>query len=170
VLAEVDEHTQIAAGGLNQSTTSTSSVVSKKTKKTTKIEVEDNATVEPAGAEKEDAAEVNTKPKKSRANSKTKPKQEDVESEEAPLTPKKPAKGKRKAKVEEEVDGDIEEKKTKKKRKTKEDKEEAAVPLASRTDVSTLKRKIFVGAHVSASGGMLNHCRHELYSRFPLGT
>jgi AP endonuclease-1 len=64
----------------------------------------------------------------------------------------KKAPGKRKAKIEED-DSDRDDKKTPKKRKTKEEKEAEAMPLAARTPVSTLKKAIYVGAHVSGAGG-----------------
>jgi AP endonuclease-1 len=41
-----------------------------------------------------------------------------------------------------------------KKRKTKAEKEEEAMPLASRTAVSTLQKGMHIGAHVSAAGGL----------------
>lgn len=42
-----------------------------------------------------------------------------------------------------------------KKRKTKKDKEDDMAPLAERTAVSSLKKAMYIGAHVSAAGGML---------------
>lgn len=42
----------------------------------------------------------------------------------------------------------------KKPRKTKEEKEAEMLPLASRTAINTLTRQIYIGAHVSASGGV----------------
>lgn len=42
---------------------------------------------------------------------------------------------------------------TPKKRKTKKEKEDEAMPLAKRTVVSTLKRPMYIGAHVSGAGG-----------------
>lgn len=44
-------------------------------------------------------------------------------------------------------------KKPVKKRKTKEETENDAMPVAARTAVSTLKRKMYFGAHISAAGG-----------------
>lgn len=41
-----------------------------------------------------------------------------------------------------------------KKRKTKKDKEDDMAPLAERTAVSSLKKAMYIGAHVSAAGGM----------------
>jgi AP endonuclease-1 len=71
----------------------------------------------------------------------------------------KKVKGKRKVKVEEEAEEELREdedtKKVKKKRKTKEEKEAEAMPLAGRTSVQTLKRAMYIGAHVSGAGGKL---------------
>ena len=47
----------------------------------------------------------------------------------------------------------VEEAKPKKKRKTAKDKVEDATPLAERTDVSSLKKSMYIGAHVSGAGG-----------------
>ena len=57
-----------------------------------------------------------------------------------------------KAEEEEHKDGTVI-KKVKKKRKTKEEKEAEAMPIAART----IGSKLFLGAHVSAAGGMLVH-------------
>ncbi|ROV99952.1 hypothetical protein VMCG_06261 [Cytospora schulzeri] len=43
-----------------------------------------------------------------------------------------------------------------KKRKTKKEKEDEAMPLAERTVVSSLKRAMYIGAHVSGAGGVQN--------------
>lgn len=43
-----------------------------------------------------------------------------------------------------------------KKRKTKAEKEDEAMPLASRTVVATLQKGMHIGAHVSAAGGTRN--------------
>lgn len=67
-------------------------------------------------------------------------------------------KSKRKVEAEEEDIEEGGEKKVKKKRKTKEEKEAEMVPLAARTSVHTLKRAIYIGAHVSAAGG--NACSY----------
>lgn len=45
-----------------------------------------------------------------------------------------------------------------KKRKTKKDKEEDMAPLAERTAVSSLKKAMYIGAHVSAAGGTFFPC------------
>jgi AP endonuclease 1 len=70
------------------------------------------------------------------------------------------AKAKRKAEVHEEVDQEVEGKKVKKKRKTKE-KEVEAMPLAPRTSIQTLKRAIYIGAHVSGAGGKYFHLTYQ---------
>jgi hypothetical protein len=71
----------------------------------------------------------------------------------------KPA-AKRKVKDEDEDEDDEEErviekpeKKVAKKRKTKEDKETDTMPLAARTAIATLKKKMYIGAHISSAGG-----------------
>jgi AP endonuclease-1 len=67
---------------------------------------------------------------------------------------------KRKVKHEDEAESNtqvIEEKETKKvtkKRKTKAELEAEMLPLAARTAVSTLGKKMYIGAHVSAAGGV----------------
>lgn len=40
-----------------------------------------------------------------------------------------------------------------KKRKTKKEKEDEAMPLAERTAIASLKRAMYIGAHVSGAGG-----------------
>ena len=82
----------------------------------------------------------------------------EVEPQELEVVKKSKASAKRKVKTE---DGDEEvkekaEKKVVKKRKTKEEKEAELRPLAPRTDVSTLKRKMYIGAHISGAGGVQN--------------
>lgn len=47
-----------------------------------------------------------------------------------------------------------------KKRRTKKEKEEDMVPLAPRTAVASLKKAMFIGAHVSGAGGEMPHS-HE---------
>lgn len=54
---------------------------------------------------------------------------------------------------EEEDEEGITEKKVTKKRKTKEEKDAETMPLVDRTLVSTLKKAVHIGAHVSAAGG-----------------
>lgn len=58
---------------------------------------------------------------------------------------------KRKAEPEPEIDAPAPAAKVTKKRKTK--KEEDSTPLADRTDISSLKPAMHIGAHVSAAGG-----------------
>lgn len=48
---------------------------------------------------------------------------------------------------------DEEDKPKPKKRKTKKEKEDEAMPLAERTVVSSLKKAMYIGAHVSGAGG-----------------
>ena len=62
---------------------------------------------------------------------------------------------KKKAKQIVEEEKEVEEADTKKikKRKTKEEKEAEAMPLAARTSIQTLKRAMYIGAHVSGAGG-----------------
>ncbi|KAL1870476.1 DNA-(apurinic or apyrimidinic site) lyase [Diaporthe australafricana] len=52
-----------------------------------------------------------------------------------------------------EAEQDEKEKPGPKKRKTKKDKEAEAMPLAERTTVGSLKRAMYIGAHVSGAGG-----------------
>ncbi|TGO64797.1 hypothetical protein BOTNAR_0084g00290 [Botryotinia narcissicola] len=76
---------------------------------------------------------------------------------EAVVVTKKKALVKRKLKEEEDEDEeDKEEKKVTKKRKTKEEKEAETMPLVARTLVSTLKKAVHIGAHVSGAGGVQN--------------
>lgn len=73
---------------------------------------------------------------------------------EAAVVTKNKAPVKRKLKEEEDEDEeDKEEKKVTKKRKTKEEKETETMPLVERTLVSTLKKAVYIGAHVSGAGG-----------------
>lgn len=119
-------------------------------KKAVKEEIEGTVQEAAVDARKLKAKEDGTTPKKN--NLKTPIKAEEGASEAA-ATPKSK---KRKVKTEEE-DGEAEAQETpkvKKPRKTKEQKEEEMVPIASRTAISTLKRKIYIGAHVSAAGGV----------------
>ncbi|KAG9237487.1 xylose isomerase-like protein [Amylocarpus encephaloides] len=85
-----------------------------------------------------------------------------LETEEA-AKPKQ-ASAKRKAKDE---SGDSDEEagddsKTKKKRKTKEEKEAESMPLAARTSISTLRKAMHIGAHVSAAKGVQNSITNAL--------
>ncbi|ELR03378.1 hypothetical protein GMDG_06119 [Pseudogymnoascus destructans 20631-21] len=54
-------------------------------------------------------------------------------------------------------------KKAVKKRKTKEETENDAMPVAARTAVTTLKRKMYIGAHISAAGGVQNSLPNALH-------
>ncbi|KAK4614142.1 Apurinic-apyrimidinic endonuclease 1 [Fulvia fulva] len=102
-------------------------------------------------------------PKRSRA---TKVKVEVEEEEEAvegaaPSLPKRKRKVKEEIKQEEEVDGngEVVEKTAKKKRKTKEERDAEMIPLASRT----LGHRLFIGAHVSAAGGVHNAIANSVH-------
>lgn len=107
-------------------------------------------------AKKESAAAVNGKigaVKQSKATA-GKRKSGEPNNEEPEISPP-PLK--RKIKDEDsDVDEKIVEKPAKKpvkKRKTKEETENDAMPAAARTAVATLKRKMYIGAHISAAGG-----------------
>ncbi|ROW10848.1 hypothetical protein VPNG_05344 [Cytospora leucostoma] len=63
-------------------------------------------------------------------------------------------------------EADEEEEKSKptpKKRKTKKEKEDEAMPLAQRTVVSSLKRAMYIGAHVSGAGGVQNSITNAVH-------
>jgi AP endonuclease-1 len=62
--------------------------------------------------------------------------------------------GSSKRKLKTEDDNEETNKKVTKKRKTKEEKEAENMPLAPRTLVGSLKKAMFIGAHVSGAGGM----------------
>jgi AP endonuclease-1 len=68
-------------------------------------------------------------------------------------------KAKRKAEVDE-VEQEVDVKKVKK-RKTKEEKAAEAMPLAARTPIQTLKKAMYIGAHVSGAGGKYFHPTHQ---------
>ena len=114
-----------------------------------------------------DGEEVTSKktPKKRKAKVES-PDQDDREDDVVEAPEKKAAKRKAKAESEDDeqtVDGDV--KKPKKKRKTKEEKEAEDMPLAARTAVQSLKRALYIGAHVSGAGGMYNSFHiHQLRS------
>jgi AP endonuclease-1 len=78
-----------------------------------------------------------------------------TESRESPTKVK--AKPKREAEIGGEGDEEVDVQKIKKRRKTKEEKEAEAMPLATRTSVQTLKRAMYIGAHVSGAGGKSFH-------------
>jgi AP endonuclease-1 len=128
------ETTEVVA----KETVSPSKTPSRKAKKEIKYEEEE-----------EDSEEETFKPNINRVKAKT------VVKEETPKPKKAPAK--RKAKAEDEEDENADDTKFKKKRKTKEEKEAEAMPLAARTVVSTLKKAMHIGAHVSAAGGNNPH-------------
>ncbi|RYP66050.1 hypothetical protein DL769_006152 [Monosporascus sp. CRB-8-3] len=56
-----------------------------------------------------------------------------------------------------------EEAKPKKKRKSAKEKAEEAIPLAKRTDVSSLKKSMYIGAHVSSAGGVHNSINNAVH-------
>jgi AP endonuclease-1 len=72
----------------------------------------------------------------------------------------KKAKAKRKAEAGEEAGQEPDSKKVKKKRKTREEKEAEAMPLAARTSIQSLKKAMYIGAHVSGAGGKYSHLIH----------
>ncbi|RFU31316.1 hypothetical protein B7463_g5032, partial [Scytalidium lignicola] len=86
--------------------------------------------------------------------------------EESPKGIKKP-RGKRKTKAETTEDDndqeDLVDDKPKKKRKTKEEKEAEAMPLAVRTLIKSLKKPMYIGAHISAAGGVHNSINNALH-------
>lgn len=100
-------------------------------------------------AEIDSCEEVLTTPKRSPSKLKINKVKSEAVVEKNPGTKKAP---KRKAKTEDDEDGAAEKKSTKK-RKTKEEKEAEAMPLAARTVVGTLKKALYIGAHVSGAGG-----------------
>ncbi|KND90396.1 DNA-(apurinic or apyrimidinic site) lyase 1 [Tolypocladium ophioglossoides CBS 100239] len=65
---------------------------------------------------------------------------------------------KRKAEAEAEPGTNGEASKAPKKRKTQAGKDAASMPLAERTAVSSLKKAMYIGAHVSAAGGTFANC------------
>jgi len=123
--------------------------VPSRTKKEVKYEESDQE--EEEEEEKEEEAIENPKtPVKRKINS-VKGKAT-IEAEKSANEKKAPAKRKTKA---EEQDGDeADAAKPKKKRKTKEEKEAEAMPILPRTAVSSLKKAMHIGAHVSGAGGM----------------
>ncbi|RYP22296.1 hypothetical protein DL767_009084 [Monosporascus sp. MG133] len=57
----------------------------------------------------------------------------------------------------------VEEAKPKKKRKSAKEKAEEAIPLAKRTAVSSLKKSMYIGAHVSSAGGVHNSINNAVH-------
>lgn len=78
---------------------------------------------------------------------------EEEEIEQESRTIKLKENRKRMVNEEEEIDEEADTTKGKKKQKTKEEMEAEALPLAVRTSVQTLKRTMYIGAHVSGAGG-----------------
>ena len=123
-----------------------------------KKKVAETAAVKKAGIKSAANGNVNggvDTPKTKKASLKRKAQVAEDEDDEAPALP--PKGKKRKVKVEKEDGeaieasggGEVVQKKTKQKRKTKEEKAAERMPLAPRT----FGHKLFIGAHVSASGG-----------------
>ncbi|KAI7781157.1 dna-(apurinic or apyrimidinic site) lyase 1 [Diaporthe eres] len=91
------------------------------------------------------------------------------------VTPKKKTAGKKRKAADDTEDEDHEcdshneaeqdekEKPGPKKRKTKKEKEAEAMPLAARTAVSSLKRAMYIGAHVSGAGGCQNSIQNATH-------
>lgn len=108
----------------------------------------------PAAVKKEtDSATVNGKTEVAKPSKPTTAKRKGVHQDDDISPPPK-----RKIKAEEEDSHDEKTitkaaKKPVKKRKTKEETENDAMPVAARTAVATLKRKMYIGAHISAAGG-----------------
>lgn len=135
--------------------------VTKKGGAAAKKVVEDEVNGEEAEAEeemKQEVQETTTAKVKVKVGRGKKAETVEVEPQELEVVKKGKASAKRKVKIE---DGEAEEeekveKKVVKKRKTKQEKEAELVPLAPRTDVSTLKRKMYIGAHISGAGGVQN--------------
>lgn len=137
--------------------------VTKKGRAAAKKVVEDEVNGEDAQVEdsvKQEVKESTTAKVKVKVGRGKKAETVEVEPQELEVVEKGKASTKRKVKTEDgEAQDGIEEKvekKVVKKRKTKEEKEAELVPLASRTDVSTLKRKMYIGAHISGAGGVQN--------------
>ncbi|KAH8814919.1 xylose isomerase-like protein [Xylogone sp. PMI_703] len=114
-------------------------IVPKKTPRKTKVKVEE---------EQEDKAEVKL----------------EVAVKEEPLEEVKQSRTKRKTKVEVADEDKLEDnKKPKKKRKTKEEKEAETMPLAVRTLIKSLRKPMYIGAHISAAGGVHNSINNALH-------
>lgn len=103
-------------------------------------------------------------PKSSSAKPKINSVKSKVEFEGAQNLQQKKTPGKRKAKTKDD-DDDADETKAPKKRKTKskEEKEAEAMPLAARTLVGSLKKAMYIGAHVSGAGGVQNSVNNALH-------
>ncbi|KFH42667.1 DNA-like protein [Hapsidospora chrysogenum ATCC 11550] len=70
---------------------------------------------------------------------------------------------KRKADAEDEAAPVQEPETAPKKRKTKKEKEEEAMPLAARSAITALKKAMYIGAHVSAAGGVHNSVTNAVH-------
>jgi hypothetical protein len=92
---------------------------------------------------------VRKSPRKSGVTKELESSLETVSREASPVESKKPG-AKRKVEI-----GEVHETEDKKvkKRKTKGDKENESSPPATRTSIQTLKRAMYIGAHVSSAGG-----------------
>lgn len=91
----------------------------------------------------------------------------EVEPQELEVVNKSKASAKRKVKNEDgeaqdELEGKVE-KKVVKKRKTKEEKEAELIPLAPRTNILTLPKKMYIGAHISGAGGVQNSITNAVH-------
>jgi AP endonuclease 1 len=109
-------------------------------------------------------AKVETSPKKRRIKTEAERSDGDIKrliSTASGESPKVKAKSKRKIEVDEGVEQEVDIKKVKKKRKTKEEKEAEAMPLAARTSIQTLKKAMYIGAHVSGAGGKHFHLTYQ---------
>ncbi|KAK4226111.1 xylose isomerase-like protein [Podospora fimiseda] len=82
----------------------------------------------------------------------------EASSSDEKMTTKKPAASKRKTNPTENVEEDLEEKikPAPKKRKTTTKKSDDLTPLAPRTSIPSLKKSMYIGAHVSGAGGVQN--------------
>ncbi|KAI5239505.1 AP endonuclease [Aureobasidium subglaciale] len=114
--------------------------------------------------EEEEEEELEKKPAPARKIRQRKPPKLEEEVEPSPKKIKKPAKStKPTEEPQEEETEPVEEQATKpkvvRKRKTKEEKEAEAMPLAART----LGHKLFIGAHVSAAGGVPNAVQNAIH-------
>ncbi|KFX91850.1 hypothetical protein O988_07555 [Pseudogymnoascus sp. VKM F-3808] len=118
----------------------------------------------PAAVKKEtDSATVNGKTEVAKPSKPTTAKRKGVHQDDDISPPPK-----RKIKDEEEDSSDEKTtakpaKKPVKKRKTKEETENDAMPVAARSAVAALKRKMYIGAHISAAGGVQNSLPNALH-------
>jgi hypothetical protein len=87
-----------------------------------------------------------------------------TDSEDSPK--KVDRKAKRKVEIDEEVDQEADDRK-RVKRKRKTEKEAEAMPLAARTSIQTLKKAMYIGAHISGAGCKNSHTRTECIALLP---